>query len=208
MGLLFWHCVHDQWTRFDRLSPDKFLMFQLLYHNLYQVQLMKIANFSSWNIARISESVSIKVALFHVPLFPTLINQAKHCFYSPVFRPSQKSQSVWTPGSLVTHQTQIVLIAAHSLDIFREFSGRWKVLQARIYTIWCTIITRGDNRTWIWTVAITLVLSSLVHSSLKVHFSYRLKFLVYFHLRNSSFYQQSSWLSFYSIIFNTPTSKV
>ena len=38
MGLLFWHCVHGQWTRFDRLSPDKFLMFQLLYHNLYHVQ--------------------------------------------------------------------------------------------------------------------------------------------------------------------------
>ena len=27
-----------------------------------------------------------------------------------------KSQSVWTPGSLVSHQTQIVLIAAHSWD--------------------------------------------------------------------------------------------
>ena len=37
-GLLFWHCVHDQQTRFDRLSPDMFLIFQLLYHNLYQVQ--------------------------------------------------------------------------------------------------------------------------------------------------------------------------
>ena len=41
-------------------------------------------------------------------------------------------------------------------------------------------------------MAITLVLSSLVHSSLKVHFSYRLKFLVvYYHLRNSSFYHHS-----------------
>ena len=47
----------------------------------------------SWNTARISESVSIKVALFslRVPLFPTLINQAKHsvsllllsCFQTP-----------------------------------------------------------------------------------------------------------------------------
>ena len=31
MGLLFRHCVHGQWTRFDRLSPDKLLIFQLLY---------------------------------------------------------------------------------------------------------------------------------------------------------------------------------
>ena len=30
--------VHDQWTRFNRLSPDKFIiaMFQLLYHSLHQ----------------------------------------------------------------------------------------------------------------------------------------------------------------------------
>ena len=41
-------------------------------------------------------------------------------------------------------------------------------------------------------MAITLLLSSLVHSSLKVHFSYRLKFLVvYYHLKNSSFYNHS-----------------
>ena len=33
-GLLFWHCVHDQWTRFDRLSPDNFFIFQLLYQSL------------------------------------------------------------------------------------------------------------------------------------------------------------------------------
>ena len=30
--------MHDQWTRFNRLSPDKFIiaMFQLLYHSLHQ----------------------------------------------------------------------------------------------------------------------------------------------------------------------------
>jgi len=27
--------VHDQWTR---LSQDKFIMFQLLYHNLHHLQ--------------------------------------------------------------------------------------------------------------------------------------------------------------------------
>ena len=44
-----------------------------------------------------------------------------------------KSQSVWTPGSFVTHQTQVVLIAAHSWDnIPWDFPGRWKVLLARI----------------------------------------------------------------------------
>ena len=62
---------------------------------------------------------------FHVPLFRTLINIQSHCFNSPVPDPLKttasiphriKSQSVWTPGSFVTHQMQIVLIAAHSWD--------------------------------------------------------------------------------------------
>ena len=89
-GLLFWHCVHDQWTRFDRLSPDKFLIFQLLY----QVQQKWRLQISSWNIANISESVSIKVALFSLSMFcyslhsSTRQNIQSHCFYSPVFRPS------------------------------------------------------------------------------------------------------------------------
>ena len=59
-----------------------------------------------------------------------------------------------------------------------EFPGGWNILLARIgymYAIWCTIrprlsLVRGDNRNW--TVAQTL--SSLVHSSLKIHCSYTL----------------------------------
>ena len=81
-----------------------------------------------------------------------------------------QSKILWTPGCLVTHQTQIVLIAAHFWDnIPWEFSGCWKVLRAKI-------ISSGDNRTWIeqWPYSF----SSLVYSSLKVHFSYRLKFFV------------------------------
>jgi len=60
-------------------------MFQLLYHNLYIRYNKKCwwrLQISSWNIAKISESVSIMqghiVFTFHVLLLPTLIKQAKH----------------------------------------------------------------------------------------------------------------------------------
>ena len=117
---------------------------------LYQVQ-QKCwwrLQISSWNIARITESVSIKVTLFSLSMFhysythqpgKTFSLTASIVLFSDPLETTAsiphriKSQSMWTPGSLVTHQTQIVLIAAHSWDnIPWEFSGRWKVLWARI----------------------------------------------------------------------------
>ena len=143
---LFWHCVHDQWASFDRLSPDRFLMFQLRCHNLYQIQLM-IANFGSWNIARIIESCinqSCIVFTFHVPLFPTLIKQA--CF--------QTLSKIWV------FVYPLNTDSSNCCPFLRHFP---RVLDYMMHYYF---------RTWIWTVAITLVLSSLVHSSLKVHFSH------------------------------------
>ena len=120
---------------------------------------------------------------FHFPMFryslhtSTRQNIHSHCSNSPVSRPSgnycfntpqNKISISITPGSFVTHQTQIVIIAAYSRDnILWEFSGRWKVLRARIdYMMHLFLgetiepeLNSGHN---------TYTFQSVVHSSLKI----------------------------------------
>ena len=200
MGLLFWHCVHGQWTRFDRLSPDKLLIFQLLYHNLYHVQQKmhyKLAVETSqrfrgggteiqlggrgpawprerlrssrlfarcvrmWRsriggakapssaaLAKISESVSIKIALFSLSMFRYSLHSSTRQNTASIvlfLDPPETTASIphrikvsISVNPCVFHElpikrSLIVLIAAHSWDnIPWDFLGRWKVLRARI----------------------------------------------------------------------------
>ena len=80
--------MHDQWTRFDRLSPDKFMI--AMYHSLHQaskknadgdcklaVEIFEDSNLSSKSV---SKFVYNKVALFSghelgVKLSPCMCSQ-------------------------------------------------------------------------------------------------------------------------------------
>ena len=146
MGLLFWHCVHDQWTRLTDFHLTIYFNYYITIFIRYNKKCWWRLPISSWNTARISESVSIKVALFslcmfryslytHQPGKTFSLTASIVLFSDPLKLLLQYPQSKisWTPGSFVTHQTQIVLIAAHFWDnIPWEFSGCWKVLQAKI----------------------------------------------------------------------------
>ena len=77
------------------------LIFQLLYHNLYQVQHKNADEDCKLAVETLqescSESVLIEVALFSLSMFryslhsSTRQNILSHCFYSPVFRPSRNN---------------------------------------------------------------------------------------------------------------------
>ena len=68
--------MHDQWTRFDRLSPDKFMI--AMYHSLHQAQkrkmLMEIAN---WQFKH------CKIQTCPVKVCQNLSITMSHCFHFP-----------------------------------------------------------------------------------------------------------------------------
>ena len=93
-------------------------------------------------VETLQESVKVCQSLFtfYVPLFPTLINEAKHsvllsCFQTlskPLLQQNKVSISV-NPWVFCYPSMLIVLIAAYSWDnISWEFLGCWKVILARI----------------------------------------------------------------------------
>ena len=103
--------------------------------------------------------------MFSLSMFRFFINSStrqniqSHCFNSHPLETTAsiphriKYQSVWTPGSFVTHQVQIVLIATHSWDnIPWEFPGHWKVLLARVGYMMHYSKTRWmhDIVGWVW----------------------------------------------------------
>ena len=139
MGLLCAWLMDQVWETFTR---QKFIMFQLLYHNLLSgttknAEDCKVALKTLQESVKVCQSTWSRSHCFRFPcsvipytyqpgktfsltastvLFPDLLETTASITHRI------KSQSVWTPASLVSHQTQIVLIAAHSWSLSSAYN--------------------------------------------------------------------------------------
>ena len=116
-------------------------------------------------------------------------NIQSHCFYSPVFRPSRNYRFnnpqnkisisvnpwVFSYPSNADSSNCCPFLGQHSLRVFRSLkslTGKNRLYDALLFL---GETTEPEFEQWPYN---TDTVSSLVHSSLKVHCSYRLKFLV------------------------------